>query len=89
LTEENNSRISKHGNVRGGKRMQNLYLFQEVPNTELSWMLFGLMGVFIVVIIIGSLTYKKKENVTSRSNDESGKTSRKSTKNLTGKKYKK
>jgi hypothetical protein len=36
--------------------MQPLYLFQEVPNTELSWLLFGLVGMFILVIIIGSLT---------------------------------
>ncbi len=54
--------------------MQTLYLFQEVPNTELSWCLYGLVGVFIMVIIIGSLTNRGKNIPTPEARHETRKT---------------
>jgi hypothetical protein len=50
--------------------MHALHLFQEIPDTELLWLLYGLIGLLIVVIIVGSLTNRGKDHPTPESERE-------------------
>ena len=58
--------------------MYALRLFQEVPDTELSYLLFGLIGLFIIVIIVGSLTNRGNNRALTKPEPETRKTPRKS-----------
>jgi hypothetical protein len=69
--------------------MHALRLFQEGPNTELSWMIYGLLGLFIIVIIVGSLTHRGKDQPQPRQAPETRQTPRKTRGSVSRKKTKK
>jgi LPXTG-motif cell wall-anchored protein len=57
--------------------MQALRLFQEVPDTGLSWLFYALLGIFLLVIIVGSLTQRRKNVPTPEPEPEARKSPRK------------
>ena len=55
-------------------------LFQARPDLDLSWILYLLFGLFLLVIVIGAFTYGVKRPPYSRSGYETGKSSKKAIK---------
>lgn len=62
---------------------------QAGPNTDLSWILFVLLGVFLFVIIIGAFTSREKPSSASGPAHETRRSSEKAIKTSTGKKSRK
>lgn len=69
--------------------MHALRLLQEVPDTGLSWIFYGLLGVFIFVILVGSMTERGKNDLPSEAGNETRKSPRKSNKSTAIKRLKK
>ncbi len=69
--------------------MHALHFFQEGPNTELSWLLYGLVGLFIIVVIVGSLTHPGKDHTAPRPAPEPKQGPHKTSRSSSGKRTKK
>ncbi len=68
--------------------MNALGIYQEVPNTDLSWVLYGLAAILVLAMIVGSLTDPGKDHPMPGPRREVRKTSRKSIRSTGRKKTK-
>jgi len=69
--------------------MQPLGFFLEAPDTGSAWLFYALLGAFIVVILVGSLTERGKNASSPDAGNETRRSPRKSNKSTAIKRLKK